>query len=171
MALTEAIRLAMELPAVCRKREGQPDIPRYVPTLQSGAGLSLARYIRTALDTLRRPDSRCANGGGCRIRCSPCTVGWQRCVAGLISRVARRLRVALDASREREKAFGRRVLDFQKVPSVALLLHIDETLRSIAAADTPAVDTIGGLEKDLAALPTVEIPQSMKLEGHPEDTV
>jgi tetratricopeptide (TPR) repeat protein len=59
----------------------------------------------------------------------------------------------------------RRVLELQKIPSIATLLRMDEALRRIAAGNVTYAPLIETLRKDLATLPAVGLAREMKVTG------
>ena len=157
-AVTELTRLAMEFGGIPEARGNQafrslcarflaaPDNAGFV----SAALDTIHDLIRTSSDGTDADTAlrRAVLGGGPAV-----DLDWQGAL------------VQLDDRRNRERAF-RRVLDLQKVPSLALLLRIDETVRRIAAGNTPLSELIAALVKDVASLPSVEIPKTLKAEGN-----
>ncbi len=160
-ALTELTRLAMDFGGIPENRANQifRDLCKRFLEATDPAAIASA-----ALDTLRDltagansgpdkadPDRALRSailGGG-----PPLDLEWR---GGVLQ---------LDPTRDRERAFGR-VLDLQKVPSVTLLLRLDESIRGIAAGTLPLLEAIANVEKDAGSLPSVEIPKTLKLEGH-----
>ena len=59
----------------------------------------------------------------------------------------------------------RRVLELQKVPSIAALLEMDEALRRIATGNVAYAPLIETLRKDLASLPSVGLTKETKVIG------
>ena len=155
-ALTELIRLAMEPGGMPEARANQifRDLcKRFL------AATDVAAITSAALDTLRDLTAGASTDTDRSLRTAilgggpPLDLEWQ----GKI--------LQLDPAHDRERAFGR-VLDLQKVPPVTLLLRLDESTRRIAAGASPLPDAIASLEKDAVSLPSVEIPKTLKLDGH-----
>jgi tetratricopeptide (TPR) repeat protein len=78
--------------------------------------------------------------------------------------------LSTDAGRNRSDAYGR-VLDLQKTPRLALLLRIDDAIRRIAAGNESYGPLIDALRRDVSALPTIEIPKTLKFGGHAKQSI
>jgi hypothetical protein len=77
---------------------------------------------------------------------------------------------SLDVGPRRELAYAR-VLNLQKIPEIALLLRMDETARKIGAGAEPALPLAEALLRDAQAIPTVEVPKTVKFEGHAKQSI
>ena len=158
-ALTELTRLAMEFGGMEEARGNQVfrDLCKRFLAAPDIAGMTSA-----TLDTVR--DLTGASGGGAEHDADDALRSAVLGGGPGVDLDWHGAPVQFDRRRDREREFGR-VLDLQKVPSIAVLLRIDETLRRIAAGNAPLPAGIASLEKDAALLPSVEIPKTFKFEG------